>query len=526
MEDRNDNKVIELKSALGDADETYHSKFGNYKPDDELLQSTTRIKNQRDVILERIHKMETSQSRVSSGVFDKVQRDYGLQLQTISELLDEKKASLKKEIKDLYIRREKLTVEINRHKEILEEAEFRHFLGEFSQSQFQEVQNYESKEIEKLQGDLSRISQYIRMHEDLFDPEDLGQKKTQEPGDVTQTVQTAAPQTTQAAPQPTKEQAQAPVTNPAVTPTQPATTPSPSNVEQASVTESTAASTPVAATQPTPAATPQPPAAEPTPEGLSQTSADIDANEFEALFDDDDADESKKARLAESQSNIKQLIDEPEESVSDIIPEPEKNEDYFNQESVSESSFTVKKEDLGSEENTPPAQKLKDIQGEDEKQTSDPAEIKTDIRVEADEPKVTDDSISDILDSINLEESESAPVEAPKESEMAADISLDMDSNNAQDYVLTLVEGELDMKELQLKDNISIGRSSANDLVLKAPKVSRQHAAINMYNNQFIIIDLKSSNGVYVNGAKIDEAVLNLGDEISVGGYRFKFEKK
>jgi len=47
-----------------------------------------------------------------------------------------------------------------------------------------------------------------------------------------------------------------------------------------------------------------------------------------------------------------------------------------------------------------------------------------------------------------------------------------------------------------------------------------------MYNNQFIIIDLKSSNGIYVNGAKVDESVLKEGDEVSVGGYKFLFSKK
>ncbi|MBI2339478.1 MAG: FHA domain-containing protein [Deltaproteobacteria bacterium] len=76
-----------------------------------------------------------------------------------------------------------------------------------------------------------------------------------------------------------------------------------------------------------------------------------------------------------------------------------------------------------------------------------------------------------------------------------------------------------------MKDNVSIGRSPSNDLVLTAPKVSRQHAAINKYKDQYIIIDLKSSNGVYVNGRKVDEHVLMEGDQISVGGYKFVFQK-
>ena len=81
------------------------------------------------------------------------------------------------------------------------------------------------------------------------------------------------------------------------------------------------------------------------------------------------------------------------------------------------------------------------------------------------------------------------------------------------------------MAEFEMKDNVSIGRSPSNDLVLKAARVSRQHAAINKYKDQYIIIDLKSSNGVYVNGRKCDEHTLQEGDEISIGGYKFVFQK-
>ncbi len=77
-----------------------------------------------------------------------------------------------------------------------------------------------------------------------------------------------------------------------------------------------------------------------------------------------------------------------------------------------------------------------------------------------------------------------------------------------------------------LGENVSIGRSPSNDLVLPAAKVSRQHAAINKYKDRYILIDLKSSNGVFVNGRKIDEHTLEEGDEISVGGYRFVFKKE
>jgi pSer/pThr/pTyr-binding forkhead associated (FHA) protein len=86
-----------------------------------------------------------------------------------------------------------------------------------------------------------------------------------------------------------------------------------------------------------------------------------------------------------------------------------------------------------------------------------------------------------------------------------------------------LVEGELDESEFILGENTSIGRSPSNDIVLKESKISRQHASINFHNGNYVLVDLKSSNGVYVNGKKVEEAALKDGDEVSVGSFKFQF---
>lgn len=94
-------------------------------------------------------------------------------------------------------------------------------------------------------------------------------------------------------------------------------------------------------------------------------------------------------------------------------------------------------------------------------------------------------------------------------------------------FQLEYIDSENDdpFETLVMGDHVSIGRAPSNDLVLQAPKVSRQHAAINKYKDQYIIIDLKSSNGVYVNGQKVDEHPLMDGDEISIGGYKMNLKK-
>ncbi|MEO8378390.1 MAG: adenylate/guanylate cyclase domain-containing protein [Acidobacteriota bacterium] len=68
-----------------------------------------------------------------------------------------------------------------------------------------------------------------------------------------------------------------------------------------------------------------------------------------------------------------------------------------------------------------------------------------------------------------------------------------------------------------VRSDLSIGRTEGNDLVLNHPSVSRKHARLESRNNQWWIIDLKSTNGVKINGGLIAEAAINAGDKILVG---------
>jgi adenylate cyclase len=70
---------------------------------------------------------------------------------------------------------------------------------------------------------------------------------------------------------------------------------------------------------------------------------------------------------------------------------------------------------------------------------------------------------------------------------------------------------------IDLKGDLSVGRTEGNDLVLNHPSVSRKHAKFEARNNAWWIIDLKSTNGVKVNGNLITEAQVNPGDKILIG---------
>jgi DNA-directed RNA polymerase subunit RPC12/RpoP len=68
-----------------------------------------------------------------------------------------------------------------------------------------------------------------------------------------------------------------------------------------------------------------------------------------------------------------------------------------------------------------------------------------------------------------------------------------------------------------------IGRSLAADVRFDDPTVSRRHALIVRSPDGVRLLDDRSLNGVYVNGARIDGRVLEDGDEIIVGRYRLTF---
>jgi adenylate cyclase len=68
-----------------------------------------------------------------------------------------------------------------------------------------------------------------------------------------------------------------------------------------------------------------------------------------------------------------------------------------------------------------------------------------------------------------------------------------------------------------MKSELSIGRTEGNDLVLNHPSVSRKHARVEARNNGWWIVDLKSTNGVKVNGNLITESEIATGDKILIG---------
>jgi len=69
----------------------------------------------------------------------------------------------------------------------------------------------------------------------------------------------------------------------------------------------------------------------------------------------------------------------------------------------------------------------------------------------------------------------------------------------------------------------SIGRSKSNSLVINDSEISSNHAEIIVSRDGFLLKDLGSANGTYVNGEKISDCYLYLGDEITLGTTKLVF---
>jgi pilus assembly protein CpaF len=70
------------------------------------------------------------------------------------------------------------------------------------------------------------------------------------------------------------------------------------------------------------------------------------------------------------------------------------------------------------------------------------------------------------------------------------------------------------------KAEVTIGRVQGNDIILPKGNVSKRHSRIVLKDNRFIVVDLKSTNGTYVNGRKITSPlVVKPGDKIYIGDF-------
>ncbi len=79
---------------------------------------------------------------------------------------------------------------------------------------------------------------------------------------------------------------------------------------------------------------------------------------------------------------------------------------------------------------------------------------------------------------------------------------------------------------LQTHRPFTIGRDPGNDIILRDPKVSRHHAEIVFERGFFVLHDLASANGTYVNAKRVRVAPLTHGAKLRLGNSYGRFSEE
>lgn len=92
--------------------------------------------------------------------------------------------------------------------------------------------------------------------------------------------------------------------------------------------------------------------------------------------------------------------------------------------------------------------------------------------------------------------------------------------------LLTILEGPGRKKKYDLdkKSSTTIGKKDDNDFVVDDSTVSRQHVEIVATADSYLLKDMNSTNGTFINGIKVKEAFLAPGDVITIGNTKIEYQ--
>jgi len=91
-------------------------------------------------------------------------------------------------------------------------------------------------------------------------------------------------------------------------------------------------------------------------------------------------------------------------------------------------------------------------------------------------------------------------------------------------FFLEVEEGERAGERFPVEgDRVTIGRKAEHTIVFRDARVSGSHAEIALAGDHYLLRDLGSTNGTFLEGRKVEEVVLSPGDRITVGGEALRF---
>ena len=74
------------------------------------------------------------------------------------------------------------------------------------------------------------------------------------------------------------------------------------------------------------------------------------------------------------------------------------------------------------------------------------------------------------------------------------------------------------------KPILLVGRHQECDIQIPSRKISRRHCCIAQVDDHLVVRDLCSTNGIRINGIRVNEGNLKGGDELTIGNYRYQVD--
>ena len=99
------------------------------------------------------------------------------------------------------------------------------------------------------------------------------------------------------------------------------------------------------------------------------------------------------------------------------------------------------------------------------------------------------------------------------------------DDRTQGQFRLRLVKGMPLGEEFLIAGQARVGRNSASEIFLTDPSVSRNHATLEVQDGRLAVRDAGSSNGTFVNGERVAERALRIGDVVAFGKTELRVER-